>query len=107
MTKNHKGPAFARAVMAHSHMNFWPFHDLLNVDERKIVHLKRNCKGGDRMNTSQRDQYGGWTELKFEATGFFRLEKSTGRTLQIRFCLSSAVYKSFLGLLRRPRKRYN
>ncbi|MDP6041242.1 MAG: hypothetical protein QGG64_22020 [Candidatus Latescibacteria bacterium] len=28
------------------------------------------------MNTSQRDQYGGWTELQFEATGFFRLEKT-------------------------------
>ena len=26
-------------------------------------------------NTSERDQYGGWTGKKFEATGFFRVEK--------------------------------
>ncbi|RLD23075.1 MAG: hypothetical protein DRI70_09855, partial [Bacteroidetes bacterium] len=28
-----------------------------------------------RFNKGERDQYGGWTGLKFEATGFFHLVK--------------------------------
>ncbi|MCY3870391.1 MAG: hypothetical protein OXG87_12595 [Gemmatimonadetes bacterium] len=32
-------------------------------------------KHKSHQNTAERDQYGGWTGKKFEATGFFRIEK--------------------------------
>ena len=43
-----------------------------------LVAMVTSTAASDQAS-KDRDQYGGWTGLKFEATGFFRLEKAPDR----------------------------